>query len=231
MFYTQSTEVVHSRSINPYIYVRNKHEALIMTRFLLFIILTLSIVSCSSRARLEKKDRKDRKSPSSSISQHYDHLTQEIYCGQEPIVRFANFTFDKSDSLRITVDITTSLNEGKINGDLTLLLDEYELEYASIPNSKQYVETLEVESQSRYPSQFRGRQNLANILINSATRKTVSRNSQKQYWNTVSIVIEPEDKILMLGSSDIFFSIKTKKCRLIIYPSYEHVRELKRFLY
>jgi len=198
-----------------------------MTRYLLYIFLTLGIASCSSRARLEKKERKLL---SSSLSQHYDHLTQEIYCGQEPIVRFANFTFDKNDSLRITLDITTSLSEKKINGDLTLLLDEYELEYASIPNSKLYVETLEVESQSRYPRRFRGRQNLANILINSATRKTVSRNSQKQYWNTVSVVIEPEDADLIISSSDIYFSVRTSKCKLMIYPSYDQVAELKRFL-
>lgn len=205
----------------------NKCNTKIVVRFISFIFLASCVVSCSSRARLDKKERK---LPSYQLSQNYTHLSQDTYCGREPIVRFANFTFDKNDSLRITVDITTSISENKITGDLTLLLDEYEIEYANKPNSKQYVETLEVESQSRYPRQFRGRQSLANILFSSATRKVVSRDSQKQYWNTVSIVIEPEDESLILTSSDIFFSIKTMKCELMIYPLYEQVKELKRFL-
>jgi len=186
------------------------------------------MISCSSRARLEKKDRK---LPSYQLSQNYTHLSQDTHCGREPIVRFANFTFDKNDSLRITVDITTSISENKINGELTLLLDEYEIEYANNPITKQYVETLEIESQTRYPRHFRSRQSFANILLSSGTRKAVRRDSQKQYWNTVSIVLEPEDESLLLNSSDIFFSMKTKKCELMIYPSYEQVKELKRFLY
>lgn len=198
-----------------------------MVRYILFTILISCMISCSSRTRLE---REDRKLTSYQLSQNYTHIIQDTYCGSGPIVRFANFTFDKNDTLRIIVDITTSLSEKKINGDLTLLLDEYEIEYANEPNSKQYVETLEVESQSRYPRQFRSRQSLANILISSATRKAVRRDSQKQYWNTLSIVIEPEDESLILTSSDIFFSIKTMKCELMIYPSYDQVTELKRFL-
>ncbi len=198
-----------------------------MIRFILFTILISCIVSCSSRKRIKIEDRR---LPSYQLSQNYAHLSQDTYCGNEPVVRFANFTFDKNDTLRITVDITTSLSENKINGDLILLLDEYEIEYAGEPNSKQYVETLEVESQSRYPRQFRSRRSLVDILFSSATTKIVSRDSQKQYWNTVSIIIEPEDESLLLTSSDIFFSIKTMKCELMIYPSYEQVRELKRFL-
>ncbi|MFT6337993.1 MAG: hypothetical protein ACJATI_004762 [Halioglobus sp.] len=184
------------------------------------------MVSCSSKKRFEVKKNHSKH----ELSQNYTNLKQDLHCGEEPIVRFANFTFDKKDSLKISVDITTSLAEQKVTGSILILLDEYELEYANNPTSKQYVETLELESHSRYPHQFRSRQSLANILISSATRKAVTRDSQKQYWNTVSIVIEPEDESLILASLDVFFSIKTKKCKLMIYPSYDQVKELKRFL-
>ena len=200
-----------------------------ITRFLFFTFFIFCITSCSSRARLEMKAKQ---LPNHQLSQNYTYLSQKGYCGQEPIVRFANFTFDKEDSLRILVDITTSLSENKLRGDLSIHLDEYEIEYANSPTSKQYVETLEVESQSRYPNHFRGRQSLANVIIQSATlRKTVRKESQKQYWNTVSVTIEPEDEQLLIHSSDIYFSMKTERCNLMIYPSYEQVEELKRYLH
>lgn len=198
-----------------------------MIRCLFCIILLSSIAACSSRARLE---RKVKSRSVSQLSQHYSNLTQDRYCKEEPIVRFANFTFDKNDSLRITVDITTSLGEEQLNGDLSILIDEYEIEYSGHPKIRLYLETLEIESQTRYPNNFIGRQGLVNILLRSAAPKTVRKNSQKQYWNTLPLTIEPQDEIMMMSSSDIIFSVKTEKCELVIYPSHKQVAELKRFL-
>ena len=184
------------------------------------------MVSCSSKKRFEVKKNHSKH----ELSQNYTNVKQDLYCGEEPIVRFANFTFNKKDSLRVSVDVTTSLSERRITGDISILLDEYELEYGNTPISKQYVETLEVESQRRYPTQFRGSTNLVNILLNSATSKATHRQSQKQFWNSLPITVEPEDEASILTSKDILFSIKTKNCELLIYPSFDQVKELKLFL-
>ncbi len=198
-----------------------------MTRYLLYFVLLSTIVSCSSRARLEMKKRD---LPKEQISQNYTNISKDQFCKDGPVVRFVNFTFDKKDSLRLVVDITTSLGEERLNGDLTILLDEYEMDYSGQLEAKQYLETLEIESQSRYPNHFIGRQSLVNILIRSAAPKSVRKRSQKQYWNTLSLTIEPEDEMMMFASSDIIFSVKTERCELMIYPSQDQVSELKKFL-
>jgi hypothetical protein len=196
-------------------------------RLLLLLFLIGNIISCSSKKRFPGKEKTNA---THLLSQSYTNVEQDLYCGDEPIVRFVNLTFDKKDSLRISVDLTTSLSEQKVTGDISILLDEYELEYANYPTSKQYLETLEIESQRRYPSQFIGRTSLINILISSATSKATRRQSEKQYWNNFIVTIEPEDEVLILASRDIIFSIQTEKCELVVYPSYDQVEKLKMFL-
>ena len=200
---------------------------LLMIRYLLCIILLSSIAACSSRARLEMKTKNISKS---QLSQHYSNLTQHIYCGEEPIVRFINFTFDKNDSLQITVDITTSLAEKQLSGDFSILVDEYEIEYAGLSDTRLYLETLEIESQARYPNHFIGSQSVVSVLARSAVSKNLRKDSKEQYWNTLSVIIEPQDEIIMMTSEDIIFSVKTKKCELLIYPTKKQITELKRFL-
>jgi len=197
-----------------------------IVRFLFLLFFLGTMVSCSSKKRFEVKKTHSKH----VLSQNYTTVKQVLYCGDEPIVRFANLTFDIKDSLRISVDITTSLSEQKITGNLSILVDEYELEYANIPTSKQYLETLELESQSRYPSQFRGRSSLTNILLSSIPNKATRRQSAKQFWNRLSITIEPEDETLIMESRDIIFYIQTEKCELVVYPSYDQIEKLKMFL-
>ena len=208
------------------VHLKIKH-ARMSIRLLLLLLLTGNMVSCSSKKRFPGKKKINS---THLLSQNYTNVEQDLYCGEEPIVRFANLTFDKKDSLRISVDLTTSLSEQKVTGDISILLDEYELEYANSPTSKQYLETLEIESQRRYPSQFIGRTSLINILISSATSKATRRQSEKQFWNNFTVIIEPEDETMILASKDIIFSIQTAKCELMVYPSYDQVLELKRFL-
>jgi hypothetical protein len=97
-------------------------------------------------------------------------------------------------------------------------------------DEKKSLETLELESQSRYPSQFRGRSSLTNILLSSIPNKVTRRQSAKQFWNRLSITIEPEDETLIMESRDIIFYIQTEKCELVVYPSYDQIEKLKMFL-
>jgi len=194
---------------------------------LLFLITITCLLSCSSRARLAKKERRIH---TNILTHNYSDIVQKSYCGDEPIVRFVDFTFDKNDSLKIDINITTSVREKKITGSMSILLDEYEIEYSSDPISKLYVETLEVESQNRYPTPFRGRISLTNLIIRSSASKGRRKQSGKQYWNSVSLIIEHEDVALIQESKEVRFLIKTENCVLDVYPSIRQIGELRRFL-
>ncbi len=198
--------------------------------YLRFLILTLifsSLSSCSSRARLVKKGKPI---PTDVLTHNYSDILQQSDCGDEPIVRFVSFAFDKRDSLRIDINLTTSLREQKITGSLNVLLDEYELEYSNTPVSKLYIETLEVGVQNRYPSPFRSNYGLTNAILRSSSVKGRRQQSAKQYWNSIRITFEPEDVALIKKSKDIRFLIKTKNCVLDVYPSIRQTVELKQFL-
>lgn len=197
-------------------------------RYLLIFILALSLTSCSSRAKLRKKTRPSSKK---ELTQVYTLIEQSSYCGNKPIVRFANFSYNKKDSLNISIDITTSISESKAEGSLSILLDEIEVEYYDPPTTKMYAETLEIEEQSRnrYPNGFGSNSLLLNQLLRSAN-KTTRKRSEKQFWNSLNLSIEPDDVALISSSSDIVFALKTKKCELLIYPSLNQVKDLKAFL-
>jgi hypothetical protein len=195
--------------------------------FLCFLLLTVS--SCSSKARLQKIEMVN--SSSLLLNQSYTQVFQSNDCGDEPAVRFVSFTYDKRDSLKILIDITTSTSEEEIDGSLVILIDDFELDYANVPKSKLYTETFEVEVQDRYPSHIRNSQQLIGRIIASAIPNGSKKVKELQYWNSTSIQIEKSDILLLIATTEIEFIIPTRQCDLHIIPSKSQIFELNNFLW
>lgn len=196
--------------------------------FGLTFLLVLSVLSCSSKARMQKFEQV--RNQSSLLQQNYTDIRQSSHCGREPIVRFVSFSYVKDDSLKISIEITTSTSEKQIDGSLIVLTDEYELEYANNPTSKLYSETTEVEIQTNNPGYFRGSSFFFGRIIASALPKGTRKVSEKQYWNALPIRIDDLDLPMLSSSSEIEFIISTEKCKLHIVPSRRQQYELTKFL-
>ncbi len=198
--------------------------------FLGFAFLLILIgLACSSKARLVKFE--EFNNTSSLLNHSYTQVTQSNSCGKEPGVRFVSFTYDRRDSLKILVDITTSTTEEEIDGSLIILIDDFELDYANEPKSKIYTETFEVEVQNRYPSHIRNSQQLIGRIIESAIPNGSKKVKEKQYWNSTSILIEKSDILLLLATTEVEFIIPTRKCELHIVPTKIQMFELNNFLW
>lgn len=195
--------------------------------FYIFLLVGTFLASCSSSKRIQKLEASKN---DHILSHHYEHIRVDNYCGNAPAVRFVDFTYETSDSLRIQINATSSKSEQKITGECIILLDEYELEYANHPTSKLYTETLEIETRNRYPRTMQNSRNLINAIILSSAPKSRRQISEKQYWNTLSITIEPDDALLMHLSESIQFIVRTENCDIHIYPTVRQKKEIKSFL-
>jgi len=196
-------------------------------RLLLLSSILVFISSCSSR--LQREDTTPQQFGNILI-QNYSKLERSGACGAGPVMRFIDFEYNYTDSLIIEVAITTSLAEEPINGKIDILTDEYTLAYQGKVESKQYHETVEVETNRRYPQRFRTNRNLINTIVQMSARKGTKRVSGDQNWNSLQTTIANEDVPLLLGSQELQFEIMTNVCTIQVWPSPGQVRELRNFL-
>jgi len=138
------------------------------------------------------------------------------------LVRIIEFEYDIEDTFSIIPRITTGYDEGEMTGVLTILLDQYELTYENkSPQVREYVETVSYETSS--PSSI-------STIQNTKQEKQDKLVKRSQLYNSAKFSLEDEDVNLILRSKKISYIIHFQNTEVIIFPTKEQFRIVKRMI-
>ena len=167
------------------------------------------------------------------------------------LVRIIEFEYDITDSVVIIPRITSGYDEGEMTGQLTILLDQYELTYENMNvEVREYVEKVSYETD--YPANSTQQvynPGTADVIVTPegqhttihrpGTISTIQRNIQpkqsqvvnrSQIYNSSRYILEYDDIAIFLRSKTLAYIIELDNTEIAIYPSEEQRRILKKMI-
>jgi len=169
-----------------------------------------------------------------------------------PLVRIIELEYKIGDTIYFTPRMTSGFDEGEMTGEITLLLDQYELEYTSNDvQIREYVESVSYESEfplDKTPQNHNSAKtdviigphgNPASIVqtpipinvYNARNRRQFQNVERSQLYNMAQIRLENEDIPLLLKSDNLSFIVHLQNTDISIYPTKEQFRILKRMIH